>query len=213
MVLPLIVASTGHFVGRSFGHLPRRARVLCGILRPDWKGDGFQDVQVRMRAWRSLRVGDLQTAFSAATRAILTGLLVAVPIVPVLSAQNDAASDGALATVQRFIKANETRDLELIVSTFADDATVFFPGGPQTRVSGKENIRRAFAALFQQRTGVITITPRDVAVQLFGDVAIVTAHLERPAGAPGTARRTFVLRRIGGGWLIVHHHASNVVTR
>jgi len=45
---------------------------------------------------------------------------------------------------------------------------------------------------------------------MLGDVAIVTAHLVRPATSPGTSRRTFVLRKIGDRWLIVHLHASNV---
>jgi len=43
-----------------------------------------------------------------------------------------------------------------------------------------------------------------------GDVAIVTAHLVRPSTAPGTSRRTFVLRKTGDRWLIVHLHASNL---
>jgi uncharacterized protein (TIGR02246 family) len=169
--------------------------------------------EVLVRTWRLLGVRQLRP-LCAATHAIVTGLLVVVFVVSGASAQSDSAGrDSALATVQTFIKANETRDLELIVSTFADDATVFFPGEPQTRVSGKENIRQAFAALFQQRAGTITIKPTDVAVQLFGDMAIVTAHLERPATAPGTSRRTFVVRRTGDRWLIVHHHASNFAAR
>ena len=169
--------------------------------------------QVIVRTWRLRGVRQLRP-LCAATHAIAIGLLVALLVVSGASAQSDTAGrDSALATVQTFIKANETRDLELTVSTFADDATVFFPGDPQTRVSGKENIRQVFAALFQQRTGVIAIKPTDVAVQLFGDMAIVTAHLERPATAPGTSRRTFVVRRTGDRWLIVHLHASNFVTR
>lgn len=166
-----------------------------------------------VRTWGALGGREPQGELCAAIHAIVTGLLVALLFVSGVSAQSDSGRDGPLATVQTFIKANETRDLELIVSTFADDATVFFPGEPQTRVTGKENIRHVFAALFQQRAGVISIKPTDVVVQLFGDIAIVTAHLERPATAPGTSRRTFVLRRTGDRWLIVHHHASNMGTR
>jgi ketosteroid isomerase-like protein len=67
--------------------------------------------------------------------------------------------------------------------------------------------------IFKQRKGPVTITPRDVNVQLFGDVAIVTAHLQdlppMPVREPMMfPRRTFVLRRIAGRWLIVHLHAS-----
>ena len=106
-------------------------------------------------------------------------LFLLISLEPNTSAQTGAAREAATATVQTFITANENRDLEKIVSTFADDATVFFPGEPSARVSGKESIRQVFAALFKQRAGAITIKPTDIAVQLFGDTAIVTAHLER----------------------------------
>ena len=87
----------------------------------------------------------------------------------------------------------------------------FFSGGRAQRASGKSEIRQVFAELFKQRSGPITITPRDVNVQLFGDVAIVTAHLRALPTSPVREptvfpRRTFVLRRVGGGrWLIVQH--------
>jgi hypothetical protein len=42
-------------------------------------------------------------------------------------------------------------------------------------------------------------------VETSGDLALVTFQV--PGGS--TARRTFVLRRIGGRWLIAHMHASN----
>jgi len=130
--------------------------------------------------------------------------------------QGSRGEDDALSIVRTFVKANETANLDLIVSTFDDSATVFFPGEPPQRASGKAEIRNVFAALFKQRKGPITITPRDVNLQEFGDVSIVTAHLvPLPAGPvlePTVfPRRTFVLRRVGRSWLIVHHHASNVV--
>lgn len=42
-------------------------------------------------------------------------------------------------------------------------------------------------------------------VQTSGDFALVTFQIVRPS----TARRTFVLKRVGGRWLITHMHASN----
>jgi uncharacterized protein (TIGR02246 family) len=129
--------------------------------------------------------------------------------------QGKTPQDDALATVQTFVRANETANLDLIVSTFDEGATVFFPGGRPQRASGKGEIREVFAELFKQRKGPITITPRDVSVQLLGDVAIVTAHLRALPASPIREptvfpRRTFVVRRVEGRWLIVHHHASNV---
>lgn len=130
--------------------------------------------------------------------------------------QGRTPQDEAMATVETFVKANEVADLELIVGTFDQSATVFFPGDRPERASGKAEIRAAFGKIFRQRKGPITITPRDVIVQSFGDLAIITAHLRALPASPVREqtvfpRRTFVLRRVEGRWLIVHHHASNFV--
>lgn len=130
--------------------------------------------------------------------------------------QGTAPQDEALATVQTFIKANELADLELIMSTFDQSATAFVPGERPERASGNAEIRAVFADLFRQRKGPITLTPQDVSVQLFGNLAVVTAHLTALPTSPVRERmvfprRTFVLRRVEGRWLIVHLHASNAV--
>ena len=125
-------------------------------------------------------------------------------------AQSRSDQDLALKTVQTFIAANERADLPLMMSTFADDATIFMPGEPAKRISGSAAIRDAFATLFAARRGPIVITPADTQVQMLGDIAIVTAHLVRPSTAPGTSRRTFVLRKTGDRWVFVHLHASNL---
>ena len=127
-----------------------------------------------------------------------------------VASRPDAAHATALATVNSLIAGIERGDIERVMSTFADDATAFFPGEPTTRATGKAEIRRAFLAVFAQQRSPLSIRAVDVEVQSFGDVAVVTAHLERPPNAPGTARRTFVLRRNGDSWQIVHLHASNV---
>jgi ketosteroid isomerase-like protein len=126
------------------------------------------------------------------------------------AAQSAGGQDLPVQTVQTFITANERADLPLMMTTFADDATVFMPGEPAKRLSGSAAIRDAFSALFAARRGPIVITPADVQVQMLGEIAIVTAHLVRPLTAPGTSRRTFVLRKIGDRWQIVHLHASNL---
>lgn len=134
---------------------------------------------------------------------------------PAVHAQTTADEERALATVRTFIQANETANLDLIVSTFAEEATAFMPGGDAPyRLTGKPQIRAGFAALFKGRTGPITITPAAVNAQMFGDMAIVTAHLRPIPPTPITerisfARRTFVVRRVSDTWLIVHLHASN----
>lgn len=142
---------------------------------------------------------------------LMSGFLMA----PTVHAQSPADDSGALATVRTFIQANETANLDLMVSTFSEEATLFMPvGDAPYRLTGKLQIRAVFAALFKSRTGPITITPAAVTAQMFGDMAIVTAHLRPVPPTPikeplSFARRTFVLRREGDRWLIVHHHASN----
>jgi len=143
-------------------------------------------------------------------RQLAVAIACAFVVVPNPAAQSLSDQDLALKTVQTFIAANERADLPLTMSTFADDATLFMPGEPAKRISGSAAIRDAFAALFAARRGPIVITPADINVQMYGDVAIVTAHLVRPPTAPGTSRRTFVLRKIGDRWLIAHLHASNL---
>ena len=146
-------------------------------------------------------------------RSVVRQLIVPIAcafVVKGTAAQIPSEQDLALKTVQTFISANERADLPLMMTTFADDATVFMPGEPATRLSGSTAIRDAFAALFAARRGPIVITAADINVQMYGDVAIVTAHLARPATSPGTSRRSFVLRKIGDRWLIVHLHASNL---
>jgi ketosteroid isomerase-like protein len=143
------------------------------------------------------------------TVAMFLGLLA----MPSVLAQDTTPRDRVLATVQTFIRANETANLELILGTFDDNATVFLPNTQPQRANGKAEIREAFAQAFKPRTGPITITPRNLDVQLFDDFAVVTAHLRDLPAAPilepiTFARRTFVLRQIGGRWLIVHLHAS-----
>jgi hypothetical protein len=72
-------------------------------------------------------------------------------------AQTGSAEERALTTVSTFIEANETADLDLLMSTFDEDATIFIPGAPASRVSGKASIRQGIAELFKQRSGPIVI--------------------------------------------------------
>lgn len=148
-------------------------------------------------------------------RLLVAMLLSGVLMAPTVESQSTAGEDSALAVVRTFIRANETANVDLIVRTFAEEATVFLPGGDAPyRLTGTPQIRAGFAAIFKGRTGPITITPAAVNTQMFGDLAIVTAHLRDVPATPITepmsfARRTFVLRREGARWLIVHLHGSN----
>lgn len=147
------------------------------------------------------------------TTGALIAMLVGTAGLAEASGMQSVGPEDPTDTVHTFVRANEAADLERTLSTFADDATVFMPGQPPERTSGTAAIREAFRRTYAQRKGAIAITLTDVHVQRVGETAIVTAHLRATppgaaAGSPMVARRTFVLRRAGSRWLIVHLHAS-----
>ena len=53
------------------------------------------------------------------------------------------------------------------------------------------------------------IQPRALKIQLFGNVAIATFHLDDREGF--MSRRTIVLKKTKVGWKILHLHASEVL--
>lgn len=133
----------------------------------------------------------------------------ATPAVP--SSQPPAADAPVRAAVAEFVNALNALDAERFGRTLADDVTVFFPGPPfpAARAQGRAAVQGAFTQLFnalrQRGTRSASLQPAGLAVQLYGDTAIATFHL---LGQQEVGRRTLVLRRIGGRWLIVHMHGS-----
>jgi ketosteroid isomerase-like protein len=105
-----------------------------------------------------------------------------------------------------FMDALNNLDAERISATFAEDATAFFPVAQALRANGRAEIDAVFRRYVEGSKGQKTnLAPHDMTVETSGDLALVTFQL--PGGS--TARRTFVLRRTGGRWLITHMHASN----
>jgi len=142
-------------------------------------------------------------------------VVVAATVVPSSASAQSAPREDPVAVVETFVQANERADLDLIMSTFDETATLFAPGERPQRATGTVEIRAFFESTFGQRRGPITITPTDIHVQQLEDIAIVSAHLGRlptlPVAEPTTfSRRTFVVKRRGDRWVIVHLHASNV---
>lgn len=118
---------------------------------------------------------------------------------------------------RELMKASENLDLEKVIGSFADDATMFFPmtESPQ-RFGGKESIRAYYVKVFEnvrrrsasQAPPYQKLVPEDIAWHVAGpDAAIVTFHIR---GGQDLARRTVVLARRDGTWLVVHLHASNL---
>jgi len=121
----------------------------------------------------------------------------------------------AIETTEEFLKAFMNLDWDRFRSFFAADATVFFPPSANSpeRSNKKQEVEAVFRTVFdnarKQKSSppYLKIQPRDMRVQLLGDVAIVTFHLDDP---DSTGRRTIVLRHQGRRWLIVHLHASGI---
>lgn len=112
------------------------------------------------------------------------------------------------ATVDAFLAALEKGDPN-IASLFTRDATVFMPMVDQpARIEGRDNIAAAFGALFgpNYRGGMPKREEQRV-VTMGRDTALVTFQVTNPNV---TSRRTFVLRREEGRWLIAHLHGSNI---
>jgi ketosteroid isomerase-like protein len=94
-----------------------------------------------------------------------------------------------------FIRAFDDLDWDAFRLSFADDATVFYPRAVPERASGRAEFERTFKVVFGQiREGKATapymdIQPRGLQIQLLGNVAIVTFHLDDRIGF--TNRRGF----------------------
>jgi ketosteroid isomerase-like protein len=130
---------------------------------------------------------------------------------PLVSAEPEVRD--ALA---KFVYAFDNLDWEAFRLAFDDNATVFYPRAFPERANGRAEFEKTFKVVFQQIRGGKTaapymdIQPKDMKVQMFGDCAIATFHLDDRPGLLN--RRTIVLTKTNAGWKIVHLHASEVPT-
>ena len=127
----------------------------------------------------------------------------------------DATERSARTFATTFLRAFENLDMPAFIACFATDATVFLPDPePPMRHDGQAAIRDYFQSVFDEiKAGATSgppyhrLTPDRLHVQVLDDdAAVVTFHM---TGADRVARRTLVLRRLGGAWVIAHLHASN----
>jgi ketosteroid isomerase-like protein len=129
--------------------------------------------------------------------------------------RQSSKSDSAAVekTAQQFVEAFTNLDWERFRKFFAADATVFFPPSARfpRRANGKTEIESVFRSVFdnarKQKSSppYLNIQPKEMKIEMLGDVAIVTFHLEDP---DFLGRRTIVFQKRGGQWVIVHLHAS-----
>lgn len=117
--------------------------------------------------------------------------------------------------LEQFLVAFSNRDIATFSAFFAEEATMFFPpsafGPPSGLVEGRANIAEGFRRLYERtgppRSPGAIIEPQDLRIKEFEGAAVVTFHL---GSENRRGRRTFVLRRYGTEWRIVHLHASTM---
>lgn len=116
-------------------------------------------------------------------------------------------------TLQAFTRTVETLDLDKIAEYFEEDAQMFSPlGSYPARLDGRAAIMNQFKAIVETARAMPTplkIEPIDLNVREFGDLALVTFHLNLQGPLH---RRSFLMRRTGGRWRIAHIHASSAST-
>jgi len=128
--------------------------------------------------------------------------------------KNDTADSlKVVATLTEFVTAFKNLDMPYFSSFFADDVTVFFPPSAKApaRVNGKKKIMDVFKSFFEKvrasKPGppYLDISPKNLSIKLYGNIAIVTFELNDPEAL---SRRTFIFRKTGTKYYIIHLHAS-----
>jgi ketosteroid isomerase-like protein len=155
-------------------------------------------------------------------KSILPLLLAGIALAPAAAAAQaetpavpgaaETADAPVRAAVAELVNALNAFDAARVGRSFAEDATIFFPGPPfpAVRVQGRATIQGAFNQLFialrQRGTRGGSMRPQGLEVQLYGDTAVATFLI---GGQQEIGRRTLVLRRIAGRWLVAHMHGSS----
>ena len=147
---------------------------------------------------------------------VLALILTMVPGVAVAaSPQGSPAKEAAIQkVVEGFTASWNAADVDQFIGFFAPDATLFFPlSNLPLRLEDRQQIATAFGAFFEAvwrqhpEPPYMNIIPVGTRVQLLGGAAVVTFHLK---GEETVSRRTLVLEKRSGKWLIVHLHASTL---
>jgi ketosteroid isomerase-like protein len=115
---------------------------------------------------------------------------------------------------ERFVKAFNTFDWLTFKSCFTDDASMFHPTWEQARRrQGRKEIEATWLEVFPEFVDStnkerLSITPRDLHVQLYDDAAVLTFHLGE--GVTQLSRRSLFMVKQKGVWKIAHLHASSL---
>jgi ketosteroid isomerase-like protein len=148
------------------------------------------------------------------TKFVVTALLALI-ILPSTFMRAQSSSDSEVReALARLVTAFDNLEWESFRLAFDDDATVFYPRAFPERATGRVEFEKTFKTVFEEiRSGrasapYMDIRPRELKLQIFGDMAVATFHLDDRPGFLN--RRTIVMKNGTAGWKIVHLHASEV---
>jgi len=123
-------------------------------------------------------------------------------------------ADSPAQLVERFVAGFNHLDVDAMKALIAEDATAYLPFADNAaRVQGKEAILSALTPMFgaerKRREGpeYLHLQAADLAIQSAGSAAVATFDV---GTSEVHSRRTLVLIRRHGSWLILHLHASNL---
>jgi ketosteroid isomerase-like protein len=124
---------------------------------------------------------------------------------------------GSTLTSERFLRVFADFDSEPFRASWSSEPIVFFPfdDTPET-VTGAAAVASRFERFFQEVRArapgppYLHIKQRELIVEGFGDVGLVTFVLDQPPqlGGPPIARRTLLFVKENGVWKLAHLHAS-----
>ena len=146
-------------------------------------------------------------------KAIITFLFICNLATIHAQAKIDCQGSGELCDFFRhYIYVFNDRDWKGFSNCLADDITVMFDSHDKPdRKNGRAEVEQMFRFLFPQPGTPLNqdrfqIIPADLLIQDLGDAAIISFNIKSPSQL---ARRSLVLQKRKGNWLIVHMHASS----
>src|SRR5437868_11369500 len=140
--------------------------------------------------------------------AAATFAVAQAPVTPQSQTPDDLTAIRIAA--ENFLRALDDLDWEPFQASWASDPTVFFPfADTPDRVTGRAAVEARWRRFFDQARGrrpgppYLQIRPRDLRVDRYGDVGLVTFTFEGLPELQGQlARRTLVLVLERGAWKV-----------
>src|SRR5262249_45225385 len=175
----------------------------------------------RRRQRRFMRTIEWLRASSCVAAVALLAVLTASALAQtaVTASQSNASDDvvGIREAADRVLRALDDLDWEPFRGSWSSEPTVFFPfGDTPDRVTGQVGVearwRRFFEEARARRPGppYLNLKPREIRVEHYGDVGLVTFTLELTVGGRQLPlqRRTLLFIPEHDAWKPAHIHAS-----